>query len=210
MNLSPERLLTIRHRHLPLLKRLETLFGEMDRSYTAVAGQYGFQCNGCADNCCMTRFYHHTLLEYLYLLEGLRTLESDVRHTIYEKALTASAGMDNADRRGEARRIMCPLNRNDRCTLYPYRPMICRLHGIPHELQRPGGSPIRNPGCDAFFKQCRQRGQRDYTRFDRTPFYLQMAALEQELRRTTGYSEKIKLTIAQMLVSIRDNAYEID
>jgi hypothetical protein len=59
------------------------LFDEMDQAYTVVAGQYGFQCNGCADNCCLTRFYHHTLLEYLYLVEGLRTLEPDVRHTIY-------------------------------------------------------------------------------------------------------------------------------
>ena len=118
--------------------------------------------------------------------------------------------MDDADRQGKALRIMCPLNRNERCTLYPYRPMICRLHGIPHELQRSGGNPIKNPGCDAFFNQCRQRGQTDYIRFDRTPFYRQMAALEQELRIKTGYSDKIKLTIAQMLMSITDNAYEID
>lgn len=210
MNLPLERLLTIRHRTLPLLKRLETLFGEMNRAYTAVAGQYGFVCNGCADNCCLTRFYHHTLLEYLYLVEGLRTLESDARHAIYEKALTVSAAMEDADRQGEALRIMCPLNRNERCTLYPYRPMICRLHGIPHELQGSGGLPIKNPGCDAFYNQCRQRGQTEYFRFDRTPFYRQMAALEQELRRETGYSDKIKLTIAHMLVSITDNAYEID
>ena len=82
MNLTLERLLTIRHRYLPLLNRMETLFGEMNRAYETVAGQYGFQCNGCADNCCLTRFYHHTLLEYLYLMEGLRTLESGVRQTI--------------------------------------------------------------------------------------------------------------------------------
>lgn len=210
MNLPPETLLTIRRRCLPLMKRLGTLFGEMDRAYAAVAGQYGFQCNGCTDNCCMTRFYHHTLLEYLYLLEGLQTLESDVRHTICDKALTVTAGMKAADRHGKALRIMCPLNRNDRCTLYPYRPMICRLHGIPHELQRTGGNAIKNPGCDAFLHQCRQRGQTNYIRFDRTPFYRQMASLEQELRRQTGYPDKIKLTIAQMLVSIMDNAYEID
>jgi Fe-S-cluster containining protein len=210
MNLPLERLLTIRHRYLPLLKRLETLFGEMGRAYTAVAGQYGFQCNGCADNCCRTRFYHHTLLEYLYLVEGLRSLESEVRHAIYEKALTVGAAMDDIDRQGEELRIMCPLNRNERCMLYPYRPMICRLHGIPHELQRSGGNPIKNPGCDAFFNQCRQHGQTDYIRFDRTPFYRQMAALEQGLRRKTGYPDKIKLTIAQMLVSITDEAYEID
>lgn len=210
MNLHPERLLTIRHRYLPLLKRLGTLFGEMNRAYTTVAGAYGFQCNGCADNCCLTLFYHHTLLEYLYLLEGLRTLEPEVRHTIYEKALAIKARMDDAERLGEALRSMCPLNREERCMLYRFRPMICRLHGIPHELRQSGGNLIKNPGCDAFFNQCRHRGQTDYIRFDRTPFYRQMAALEQELRIKTGYSDKIKLTIAQMLVSITDNIYEID
>ncbi len=210
MNQPLERLLTLRHRYLPLLKRLEMLFGEMNRAYAAVAGRYGFQCNGCADNCCLTRFYHHTLLEYLYLAEGLRSLEPDARHWIRKQALRVVARIDDADRRGEALRIMCPLNRDERCRLYRFRPMICRLHGIPYELQRPGGHLIKNPGCDAFFNQCRQRGQTDYIRFDRAPFYRQMAALEQELRRKTNYSDKIKLTIAQMLVTITDNAHEID
>jgi Fe-S-cluster containining protein len=210
MNLTPERLLTIRHRYLPLLNRLATLFGEMNQAYTVVAGQYGFHCNGCADNCCLTRFYHHTLLEYLYLVEGLRTLGPDVRHTLYEHALTVSARIEDADRRGEALRIMCPLNHKEKCLLYPYRPMICRLHGIPHELQLPGGDRIKNPGCDAFLNQCHQRGQTEYIRFDRTLFYRQMAALEQELRKETGYTHKIKLTIAQMLVAITDSDHEID
>jgi hypothetical protein len=52
--------------------------------------------------------------------------------------------------------------------------------------------------------------QTEYIRFDRTPFYRQMAALEQELRKETGYTDKIKLTIAQMLVAITDSAHEID
>jgi Fe-S-cluster containining protein len=209
MNLTAEQLLTIRHLYLPLLNRLETLFGEMNRAYTAVAGKYGFQCNGCADNCCLTRFYHHTLLEYLFLVEGIRTLEPDVRHSIKNQALMVGARLDEADRRGESLRIMCPLNRQERCMLYRYRPMICRLHGIPFELQRPGGSSSKHPGCDEFFNQCRQRGQTDYIRFDRTPFYRMMAALEKELRIKTNFSDKIKLTIAQMLVAITDNAHEI-
>jgi Fe-S-cluster containining protein len=210
MNLPPERLLTIRHRYLPMLNRMEALFGDMDRAYATVAEQYGFRCNGCADNCCLTRFYHHTLIEYLYLVEGMRTLETGIRESINKQALAVSTRMADADRRGEALRIPCPLNRNERCLLYPYRPMICRLHGIPHELQRPGGSFIRNPGCDAFFDQCRERGKTDYIRFDRTSFYRQMATLEQELRGKTGFSGKIKLTIAQMLVTITDSDYEID
>ena len=210
MNLTPKPFLTTRHRYLPLLNRLEALFREMDRAYAAVADQYGFRCNGCADNCCLTRFSHHTLAEYLYLVEGLRSLESGVRQAVQKQALAVEAGMAAADRRDEPIRIMCPLNRDEQCMLYPYRPMICRLHGIPHELHRPGGNVIKNPGCDEFFDQCRESGKTEYVRFDRTPFYRQMAMMEKELRQKTGYSDKIKFTIAQMLVTIADNAYEID
>ncbi len=210
MNLTPEPFLTVRHRYLALLNRLESLFRRMDRAYTNAAEQYGFRCIGCADNCCLTRFYHHTLCEYLYLVEGMGTLASSLRQAVKKQALAVSDRMAEADRRGESLRIMCPLNQNGRCQLYPYRPMICRLHGIPHELQRPDGHVIKNPGCDQFFEQCRERGKTDSFRFDRTPFYRQLAMLEQELRRETGYVDKIKLSMAQMLVTITHHAYEID
>lgn len=210
MNLTPDSFLTTRHRYRPLLNRLKTLFDEMDHAYAAVADQYGFQCNGCADNCCLTRFYHHTLLEYLYLIEGMRTVAPDLRREFRNQALAVCTKIADADRRGEALRIMCPLNRDGRCMVYPFRPMICRLHGIAHELHRPGGNVVNHPGCDAFFDQCRDSGANVYIRFDRTPFYRQMAMLEKELRRETGYADKFKLTVAQMLVTITDRAYEID
>ncbi len=210
MNLMPAPLLTTRNRYRPLLNRLATLFGGMDRAYAAVADQYGFRCNGCVDNCCLTRFHHHTFLEYLYLVEGVRVLEPDLRRTVQKQALTVYNEMAEADRRGEALRIMCPLNRDGRCMAYNHRPMICRLHGIPHELRRPGGKVVKNPGCDAFLNQCRDSGTTVYIRFDRTPYYRQMAMLETEFRRKTGYADKIKLTIAQMLMSTINGTYEID
>jgi Fe-S-cluster containining protein len=210
MKLTPEPFLTARHRYLPLLTRLESLFNEMDRAYTAVAHQYGFRCSGCADNCCLTRFFHHTLLEYLYLVEGMHRLASGVRQAILTKASAARDGMAAADRSNEPPRIMCPLNRDGQCALYSYRPMICRLHGIPHELHRPGGRVIKQPGCDAFFERCRRSGKSAYIPFDRTPFYRQMAMLEKELRLATGYTDKIKLSIAQMLATIRESTDEID
>lgn len=210
MNLTPESFLPTRARYLPILFRLEALFHEMDQAYEAVAGQYGFRCNGCADNCCLTRFYHHTLSEYLYLVKGMDTLGADLRRELRQQAVAVSTRIADADRRGETARIMCPLNRDDRCVLYSFRPMICRLHGIPHELHRPGGNPIRSPGCNAFSEQCRQRGKTEYIPFDRTPFYRQMAILEKKMRLETGYIDKIKLTIAQMLVTITDSAHEID
>jgi Fe-S-cluster containining protein len=210
MNLPPEFYLTHRQRCLPLLMQLEELFRAMDQSYAAVADQYGFQCIGCVDNCCLTRFYHHTLLEVLYLVEGMRTLESGVQQRVKQQALAVSTRLAEADCRGAAIRIMCPLNQDGRCRLYHHRPMICRLHGIPYELQRPAGNAIKNPGCDLFFEKCRASGKTDYIRFDRTPFYRQMAMLEQKLRCVTGYTDKLKFTIAQMLPTLTDSAYEID
>jgi Fe-S-cluster containining protein len=210
MKLTPEAFLTARHRYLPLLTRLESLFNEMDRFYAAVADQYGFRCSGCTDNCCMTRFFHHTLLEYLYLMEGVRGLAPAMRQTILATATAVNDDMAAADEGDSALRSMCPLNADGRCTLYPYRPMICRLHGIPHELHRPGGEIVKQPGCDAFFEHCRRSGKNAYIPFDRTPFYRQMAMLEKELRLATGYTDKIKLSIAQMLVTNTEEMNEID
>lgn len=199
-----------RSAYLSTLGRLTVLFHQMDQAYTAVADQYGFHCHGCQDNCCQTRFYHHTLLEYLYLLEGVRQLNRPTWQAVRHQALFVINQVAPADQQGEAPPIMCPLNQNGRCLVYDHRPMICRLHGIPHELHRPGGRVLKNPGCDAFFEQCRERGKSDYIPFDRTPLYRNMAILEQALRSQTGYHEKIKLTIAQMLAAITDRQYEIN
>lgn len=208
MHLNPERLLTLRQTYLPLLGQLETLFDEMDRAYVAVAQQYGFQCNGCADNCCLSRFTHHTLLEYLYLLEGMNTLETELAQAVKRQALIVNAQMAAADNRDVPVRVMCPLNRAGRCLLYRYRPLICRLHGISHELRGPAGRPARHPGCDAFAEHCRNNGRTDYIRFDRTPFYQRMAMLEQQLRRQTGLGGKIKLTVAQQLATLTTTDHE--
>ena len=210
MNQIPKSLFFARHACRPLLKRLEDLFGEMESAYEAVAERYGFRCSGCEDNCCLTRFYHHTLLEVLYLAEGLERLSPAERRTLMVQAASVEDQMVEADRCAMNVRRMCPLNQDGQCRLYNHRPMICRLHGIPHELHRPGGDVSRHPGCDAFFDQCRKGGITEYIRFDRTPFYRAMAMLEKELRRETGYAEKIKLTIAQMLIVITESDHEID
>ena len=54
-----------------------------------------------------------------------------------------------------------------------------------------------SPGCEAFTKQCEAK---EYIKFDRTPFYVEMAKLERELREAVGFAQKFKMTVAQMLI----------
>jgi Fe-S-cluster containining protein len=180
----------------PYLERLQGILGNMDQQYAEAAKHYGFHCNGCEDNCCRTRFYHHTYLEFLYLLKGLRTLDLQKRREIQAKAERVCRETAKADQKGMPVRLMCPLNINERCTLYPYRPMICRLHGIAHELRKPGQNVIRGSGCRMF--DLRYSNQ-NYRKFDRTPFYFEVAKLEYEFKQAVGLSSRIKLTIAEMI-----------
>ena len=176
-------------------ERLAALYAEMDQAYEDTAAAYGFNCRGCADNCCQTRFYHHTHIETVYLLAGFNKLAADRQKEIYHRAREVAAA-----RRGNApgaNRLMCPANINGWCALYLYRPMICRLHGLPHELRLPGKPKTYGPGCGEFENVC---GEKPYAPFDRTPFYAQMARLEQTFRAHGGIKTRLKKTVAQMLV----------
>ena len=178
--------------------RLKQIYAAMDRAYNRAAGHYGFACDRCRDSCCRSRFYHHTIIEYDYLVEGLKTLNSKKLNEVTSRALSVVDETARADKSGAAVRPMCPLNFDELCILYPYRPMICRLHGIPHELQKPGQNPINAPGCVTFDRRC---SRQDYFKFDRTPFYRDMAMLEQEVRQAVGTSEKIRMTVAEMILA---------
>jgi len=180
------------------IDRLKQIYAAMDQAYNRAAGHYEFVCDGCRDSCCRSRFYHHTIIEYDYLIEGLKTLNSEKREEVTSRALRVVDETARADKSATAVRLMCPLNFDELCTLYPYRPMICRLHGIPHELQKPGQNPVNGPGCGAFD---RRRSRQDYFKFDRTPFYRDMAMLEQEVRQAMGTNEKIRMTVAEMILT---------
>jgi Fe-S-cluster containining protein len=181
-----------------LRQRALALFKQLDAAYDDAARQSGFVCNGCKDNCCLTRFFHYTLIEYLYLKEGLSVLVpevlADVR-TFAESVVAQTAEMEKED---QSIRLMCPLNKEGRCILYAHRPMICRLHGIAHMLRRPDGRIQTGPGCDDFYTQC---GPSAGHPLDRTPLYTDMAKLEQELRRALDFSGKIRMTIAEMIIN---------
>lgn len=189
--------------HDPILTvffdRLQHLFTAMDQQYAEAARHYGFHCAGCEDNCCRTRFYHHTYLEYLYIHKGLKKLDHHRQGQIQSKAAEVCRETAEADEKSASVRLMCPLNHDGLCSLYDYRPMICRLHGISHELKKPGQRPTKGPGCGLFDHLS---SGKSYYKFDRTPFYLKMAQLESELKQAAGFKPRIKMTIAEMIAAM--------
>jgi Fe-S-cluster containining protein len=172
------------------------LFNRLDTAYQHTSDLYGFVCNGCDDNCCRSLFYHHTLAEYAYLYAGFSELPNGLRRELIVKSRQAGSMHGRNEQR--PKRAFCPLNEKGRCMVYRYRPMICRLHGLPHELHYPGKPAQHGPGCDAFSALC---SNIPYIPFDRTPFYAEMAALEQTLRRATGFTARLRLTVAEMVVA---------
>jgi hypothetical protein len=180
------------------IERLKKIYVAMDLAYRRAAEHYRFNCDACRDNCCQSRFYHHTVIEHAYLLEGLKTLTIHKQREVQSRAMEVVDQTSGCDVRKEARRMMCPLNFDQLCILYPYRPMICRLHGIPHELKKPRQNALFGPGCESFDHRC---GHKGYFCFDRTPFYRELARLEQEVKQALGIEQKFRRTVAEMILT---------
>jgi Fe-S-cluster containining protein len=178
-------------------ERLQRIYAAMDTAYGQAAAGYGFVCDGCEESCCRTRFYHHTLIEYLGLREGFRQLRDERQNQIRQRAATVVDAYEKNLIAGTNAKPMCPLNEEGRCLLYAHRPMICRLHGIPHELHPPGRAPQLGPGCAEFHRRC---GRAIYHPFDRTPLYTELADIESELQQILAPPRKIRMTISEMLL----------
>ena len=181
-------------------RQVAELYHVMEAAYDKTAKALGFSCSGCPDNCCDSYFLHYTYTEWLYLWLGLKTLEESRLQIIIEKAEEYVRESEAALARGKRPTLMCPLNRDGLCSLYSYRLMICRLHGIPATFTRPDGQKINFPGC--FRCQEQVLADNSIAPLDRTQFFQGMVELERGLlghRRMTA--PKVKLTIAQMIVA---------
>ncbi|KKL92784.1 hypothetical protein LCGC14_1881220, partial [marine sediment metagenome] len=178
------------------LSNMETLYEAMQRDYDSVREHYGFSCKGCVDNCCTQRFFHYTWAEYLYLLEGMKNAGAAVSMEIIGKAREVVASYDKEEDPSDPKPLMCPINFEGLCALYTHRPMICRMHGLPHRVRDPKGRETRGGGCAPFDSKAIKAG---WT-LNRTPHYLALARVEGELRARRKLSAKLRLTTAEMLI----------
>lgn len=179
------------------------LFSSMDDAYADVAGSLGFRCNGCEDSCCGERFHHYTLSEYFFLGEGYRFLSGEVRRKVFSRAREVARIYEAEDLAGGVGdlRVMCPLNHGGLCLVYGHRPMICRLHGIPHVLRMEGRQEKSGAGCHVI--QGRFPSGSDLPAvLDRSGFYRRMAEIEIDLRKAAGFAGHFRRTVADMIVSL--------
>ena len=101
---------------------------------------------------CCYQYIDLQLIEVIYLSNMMnRTLKSDLRTEVIRRAVKVckktrgikarlnEKGFDsNRDKKAlietyVEEKILCPLNRESRCSLYKYRPLQCRLHGVPDD-----------------------------------------------------------------------------
>lgn len=191
-----------------LFARLADLYGRMDAAYAAEAGRLGLSCAGCDDNCCVSFFQHHTLIEWAYLFEGLKRLPEDRRGRYLERADNVARQARALSGQGFRPKLMCPLNDEGLCGVYGNRLMICRMHGVPNRLRTPDGRVLRFPGCGKTGQASPPADSSadlpadDQDSMDRTPFYRELAALERDFATALlgpVRAPRIDLTLAEML-----------
>lgn len=198
-----------------LYQRLARLYRSMEEAYNACALEAGLSCQGCPTNCCTSFFQHHTYVEWSYLWRGLLELPEQRRRAIVRRAEEYVEQARQALAMNALPGVMCPLNENGLCILYPYRLMICRMHGTRNVFTRPDGQRQVFPGCARFAAlPCSAAppspdGNNEAgaplpdarPTLDRTPFYTELAALEMEFhKRAAAPLPRVNLTLAEMIV----------
>ncbi len=185
------------------VRDVRTLYDRMDRAYEKSASCYGFSCKGCHESCCEERFYHYTLSEFLYLMQGIQRLDARQMTLIFSRSKEVADQYGSDDREGQAGRLLCPLNSNGLCSLYDCRPMICRLHGVPYRMLRPDGTMVRGGGCHMVDWDKSLEETADCV-VDRSCLYRELSGIEIELRQRLGFGHRIKMTVAEMIVEIKE------
>lgn len=180
-----------------LLNRLKAIYRAIDATYQSAIDYYHFSCEGCQAKCCYTKFYHYTHIEALYLHRGFQGLSDQERSEILK---LASYYEETYAKGSDEQAVLCPLNKSGLCVLYEWRPMICRLHGVPYEMQDINGVAHFYGGCERFMS-LNPETLPTYRTLNRTIFYREMANLERELRNALGLQAPEPQTVAKILLA---------
>lgn len=135
----------------PFFKQYEQLVKQIDGVFEKVRTEYP-DCLTCKEGCadCCHALFDLTLIEAIYInRKFLDTIPYENQEELLERANKADRTLVKIKRDAQkdlhagkseetileemaAMRVKCPLlNEDNRCDLYEYRPITCRLYGIP-------------------------------------------------------------------------------
>jgi len=184
-------------REYDLISPLIALYDEMDAAYRVAAGRGSFSCQGCDGiRCCTVDLRIYTCAEMVYLRRGFNELPVAIRDEMGERARQVVAAKDRAPMGSEYRNAVCPVNFEGRCALYQYRPMICRLAGIPYIVTRPDMATIQGTGCKRF--QHEVAPVHSDLVLDRSSFYLRMSEIQMDAMKSLRRKTPVQ-TIAEII-----------
>ncbi len=101
-------------------------------AHFSMQGEYVKCCIGCS-HCCQKGYYPVTKAEAKLMRAGFQALPSSLREEISKKAGKIAAERDLFVKEGNdiiKFKYACPLLIEDKCSIYEYRPIICRTQGL--------------------------------------------------------------------------------
>lgn len=178
-----------------LFKEYEKLAGMADRAFNEAREEHGecFRCREGCDDCCHSVFGLF-LIESVYLSRHFARLDRRLRREAAARAEKAERDLREMEKRLAAydhdprikglamarERVRCPLlDGGGKCVLYPFRPVTCRVYGMPAVI----GGQVR-----ACWKAGFENG-REYQAFDLDKAYRELFGLSKGLLERAGRAD---------------------
>jgi Fe-S-cluster containining protein len=205
----------------PFFEQYEALSASVEKAFETVKNQYSecVKCKPLCSDCCYALF-DLTLVESLYINERFRNKFSEqnielliekcnrIDRTIYKLKKNAfkaaESGKDDNEILNEMAetRVRCPmLNDDQMCEIYEFRPLTCRLYGIPTAI----GGQGYTCGLSAF-----EKGEK-YPTANLDKIQTRMLQLSAELAAAIG-SKYVRIgemlvPLSMALITVYDDEY---
>jgi len=120
---------------------LQLLGAKLDKFFTKQKPY--IKCKPGCSFCCEDGQYPYSQLEFNYLMVGFEKLPEDIKQLIKEKIQKIKK--EQSEFKGDTFYYECPFLINKFCSVYHYRGIICRTHGLPYFVD--DNERIKIPAC---------------------------------------------------------------
>lgn len=184
-----------------LFKQYDQLVAKADQAFKKMARDYG-TCITCKLQCsdCCNAIFGLFIIEIAVVQHHFNQLDGTVRQEVIVRADKSDQDLKEIEEKLQAHdddphmksyalskeRVRCPLlDKNRECTLYPFRPITCRVYGIPTAIR----GTARVCGKSAF-----KKGE-SYPTFDLDAAYGELYRLSKQLLTMAGLKDMEKASL---------------